>query len=62
MSEQTEIDYTTPKISEGHLIDFLHWLGDSRNLDEKDSYYFDQWLEYVEMASIEDEAAKAVWH
>jgi hypothetical protein len=62
MTTETQTDYTTPVISEGHLIDFLHWLSDARDLDVADPYYFDQWLEFVEMASIEKEAAEAVWH
>lgn len=59
---ETPVDYATPVISEGHLCDFLEWLGDARNLDEKDSYYFDQWLEFVEVVNVENEAAVAVKH
>ena len=62
MSTEREPDYITPVISEGHLVEFLHWLGDSRDLADDDSYYFDQWLDFVEAMNVEQEAAQAVKH
>jgi hypothetical protein len=62
MTTETKLNYTTPLISEGELVDFLTWLSIQSERDEADTYYFDQWLEFVEFQNVEFEAAKAVKH
>lgn len=63
MNDEQQLDYYNKAVvSEGHLIDFLHFLSDARELAIDDSYYFDHWLDFVECVNAENEAVFAVKH